>query len=225
MLLACGGLRGKAEGSDAVARRRLLRGAARLVPLRCSLRGAAAMPPAPGPERAGPIETSRRSPALSRRRLPPLRCAARARRPRAPSAAALDLAATISGMRAFEYPQVTDGAAKPCAPGRRRAWEAPRSAGLAAARAARFHLWLAAAVRTQRARLAEWVLRRGRKPEHRRGACAQRRPPPLRDDARAHAALPLRPQQEERPQRAAGRCSATLRFMRREWREAQWSNW
>jgi len=83
-LLAGEGLSGKAEGSGPVARPRLLRGAARLVPLRCSLHGAAAMPPAPGPERAGPIETSRRSAARPRRRLPPRLCAARARLPRAP---------------------------------------------------------------------------------------------------------------------------------------------
>jgi hypothetical protein len=93
----------------------------------------------------------------------------------------------------FDARKTNTASAKGCAGGSRRACGAPRSAGLVAARACaprnqtrRMCLSGASA-----ARAASYAT--GHEPEHRREACAKRRPPHLSAAARPRTPLPRRP--------------------------------
>jgi hypothetical protein len=93
----------------------------------------------------------------------------------------------------FDARKTNTASAKGCVGGSRRACEAPRSAGLVAARACaprnqtrRMCLSGASA-----ARAASYAT--GHEPEHRRAACAKRRPPHLSAAACPHTPLPHRP--------------------------------
>jgi hypothetical protein len=83
--------------------------------------------------------------------------------------------------------------AKGCAGGSRRACEAPRSAGLVAARecAPRDLTRRSCSSAATEGRAASSAP--GHEPEHRRAACAQRRPPQLSAAACPHTPLPRRP--------------------------------